>query len=155
MNAAKAQAWSGLSTCCSEWSDEMCANEALLRDDAIRQFIVDGILTIPSGLAKEFHEDMVEALEQSNREAANPRSNIIGAVPRLSAVTEAPAVRGALVSLLGNKVRMHPYTVSHSNPLGTWGQLWHQDSAFDRPSEPWGLALSIIRPPSPQRWAQL
>ena len=113
----------------------------LLDDEAVRRFVIEGVMVIPSGLPAHFHARMVKALDETNRATTNPRSRILDAVPDLHIVNQAPPVRGALVSLLGKNARMHPYTVSHCNPPGTPGELWHQDSAFDRPSEPWRLTL--------------
>lgn len=113
----------------------------LLDDEAMQDFIVSGIMLVPSSLPKEFHDRIVARLDEANQGQPNPRSGIVDAVPELREVYTDPVVQGALHSLLGSDMRMHYYTSSHCNPPGAGGQLWHRDSAHDRPEFPWRLTV--------------
>lgn len=105
----------------------------LLNDEAMQNFIVSGMLIVKSTLSPDFHEDITEQLNVANQGQPNPRSGIVDVVPALRGVYECPSVKGALCSILGHDMRMHYYTLSHCNPPGFPGQLWHQGSAYDRP----------------------
>ena len=53
---------------------------------------------------------------------------ILDAVPELHQIYNDPAVRGALISLLGENYRMNSHRHCHMNKPGTRSQDWHQDS---------------------------
>lgn len=113
----------------------------LLDDEALMSFVVNGYLVVNSGLPAQFHEQVVAELDDANRGQPNPRSGIVEAVPRLRDVYDSPTVRGALISILGPEVELHPYTLSHCNPPGYPGQMWHCGSAYDYPRELWRVQM--------------
>ena len=119
----------------------MASQGVLLDDDAMRQFVVSGAMILKSSRPPEFHEELAVQLEKANRDHPNPRSGIVEAVPALRDVYDDPPIKGALQSILGADMRMHPYTLSHCNPPGFPAQLWHQGSAYNRPRHIWRLMV--------------
>ena len=57
----------------------------------------------------------------------NPGDDILPQVPEIQQVFEAPAVRGALTSLLGPDYAIHPHRHCHDLGPGGGGQHWHKD----------------------------
>ena len=119
----------------------MNINNYLLNTDQMMKFVIYGFITIKTDLDSVFHEHITKQLDIVNKNQPNPRSGIIDAVPDLHKVYECPPVKGALHSILGHDMKMHYYTLSHCNPPGFPGQLWHQGSAKNRPNTIWRLMV--------------
>ena len=95
----------------------------LLSDAAVRQFIVDGYVQVQTDLPESVHRTIFEktdAIFSKIRSpdvewAYNPLNNVLPVVPELQQIMDAPAVRGALTSLLGRNYVMLPHRHCHPN----------------------------------------
>ena len=83
-----------------------------LTDAQMRDFIVNGHLTIKTDLPRSFHETIYRKTQELTEKEGNLGNNILPRVPELQAVFEEPAVRGAFTSILGENYAMH----SHRHP---------------------------------------
>lgn len=101
----------------------------LLTDDEVISFIIRGYHVVTPDFPSGFNEAIYAELEQLTD---NPGDAILDRVPKLYQVYDHPQVRGALVSLLGQDVRMNGHRHCHVNPLGTRSQAWHQDGTNQR-----------------------
>lgn len=73
-----------------------------------RQFLVDGVLTIPvTELPQAFHDELHAQAEAMWEKGASPGNNIYPQLGMLRDVLEGPTVAGALTSLLGPGFAMH------------------------------------------------
>lgn len=115
----------------------MSEKRYLLDDEAMKQFIVKGYVLVETDFPAEFHEGVYRRIEEVFRTEGNPGNAIYERVPDLAKVYEHPAVRGALVSLLGPDMLMHPHRHCHANPPGSKGQKWHQDDVNRRHHQIW------------------
>jgi hypothetical protein len=104
----------------------------LLDDDAVKQFIVQGYLLVETRFPAEFHEAVCGQIEEIFRTEGNPGNAILERVPALAQVYDDAAVKGALVSLLGPEMVMHPHRHCHTIPPHAGGQRWHQDDVNHR-----------------------
>jgi Phytanoyl-CoA dioxygenase (PhyH) len=101
----------------------------LLTDEEVISFIIHGYHLVEADLPPGFNEAVVAELEKLTE---NPGDAILDRVPRLHQVYDHPKVRGALISLLGEDVRMNGHRHCHVNPSGTRSQSWHQDGTNQR-----------------------
>ena len=101
----------------------------LLTDDEIITFIIRGYHIVEADFPDGFSESIYEELDQIEE---NPGDAILDRVPKLFQVYEHPKVHGALVSLLGDDVRMSGHRHCHVNRPGTRSQSWHQDGVNQR-----------------------
>ena len=101
----------------------MRANEYLLSDEQIRDFVINGYLQVQTHLDDAVHHTI---FEQTNRllgqptgratgSPDNPQNNILPLVGELWKVLEAPQVVGALTSILGDGYVMLPHRHCHTN----------------------------------------
>ena len=103
-------------------------NRTCLLDDAVmRRFIVDGYLQVQADLAAGFHARIREQIDAVLARKGNPGDDILPHVPEIQRVFDAPAVRGALTSLLGPDYAIHPHRHCHDHGPGGSGQHWHKD----------------------------
>lgn len=106
----------------------------LLDDDEMKQFITQGYLLVETDFTPEFHAEVRARLAEVLR-GGNPGNEILEQVPQLQLVYDHPAVRGALVSVLGPDMHMHAHRHCHASPPGVPGQRWHQDDVNRRHHE--------------------
>ena len=99
-----------------------------LTDEQMRDFIVNGYLTVKADLPRSFHETIYRKTEEFTAKEGNLGNNILPRVPELQAVFEEPAVRGALTSILGQNYVMHSHRHPHQNHPHSDGQGFHKDS---------------------------
>ena len=99
-----------------------------LTDAQMREFIVNGHLTIKAGLPRSFHETIYRKTQELTEKEGNLGNNILPRVPELQAVFEEPAVRGAFTSILGENYAMHSHRHPHQNRPHSDGQGFHKDS---------------------------
>lgn len=97
----------------------------LLSDDEVVTFIIRGYHVVQTDFPCEFHQHIYDKISRLD---ANPGDGILDAVPELHDVYNHPAVRGALISVLGQNYRMNSHRHCHMNRPGTRSQDWHQDS---------------------------
>lgn len=102
------------------------APDRRLSDAQVMRFVNHGYLLLEPDLPAELHARIGAACDALA--GRNPGNGIYEAVPELQQVYEHPVVRGALVSLLGDGMRMHPHRHLHTTPAGqSRSQTWHQD----------------------------
>ena len=117
-----------------------------LTDTQMRDFIVNGHLTIQTDLPRSFHETIYRKTQELTAKEGNLGNNILPRVPELQAVFEEPVVRGALTSILGENYVMHSHRHPHQNRPHSDGQGFHKDSYWGyqkvRHHRPrWAMAL--------------
>ncbi len=103
-------------------------NSGKLTDTQMRDFIVNGHLTIRTDLPRSFHETIYRKTQEYTAKEGNLGNNILPRVPELQAVFEDPAVRGAFTSILGENYAMHSHRHPHQNRPHSDGQGFHKDS---------------------------
>jgi HEAT repeat protein len=79
-----------------------------LDDELMRRFICDGVLVIDSGMDDALHETIRVKGESVNRSFPDIGGNILPAVSELQQVLDAPPIKGALQSILGEDYMLHP-----------------------------------------------
>ena len=99
-----------------------------LTDAQMRDFIVNGYLTIKTELPRSVHETIYRKTQEYTENEGNLGNNILPRVPELQAVFEDPAVRGAFTSILGENYVMHSHRHPHQNRPHSDGQGFHKDS---------------------------
>ncbi len=99
-----------------------------LTDAQLREFIVNGHLTVQTDLPRSFHETIYRKTQELTEKEGNLGNNILPRVPELQAVFEDPAVRGAFTSILGENYAMHSHRHPHRNNPHSDGQGFHKDS---------------------------
>ena len=92
----------------------------LLSDEQVQRYIADGYIIVDSNLAPSFHIGVTKRVAYAlEYELPHPGDNIVPRVPALDELCEAPAVRGALMSLMGSQFALAPHRFPHNNePLG-------------------------------------
>ena len=89
-----------------------------LDDEQVRRFICDGVVVLDSGVAPEVHQRIYDRIQWSNTHEFNMGNNVLPRVAELQQILDAPAVRGALQSVLGDGYLLHPHRFMHaSEPL--------------------------------------
>ena len=101
--------------------------ENLLTDAQMREFIVNGFVTVNTDLPTAFHEDVFQRTAAVFDKEGNPGNNLLPRIPEIQRVFEDANVKGALTSLLGPDYYMQPHRHPHYNPPGSGGQNMHQD----------------------------
>ncbi len=99
-----------------------------LTDAQMRDFIVNGHITVKTDLPRSFHETIYRKTQELTEKEGNLGNNILPRVPELQAVFEEPAVRGAFTSILGENYAMHSHRHPHQNRPHSDGQGFHKDS---------------------------
>lgn len=99
-----------------------------LTDAQMRDFIVNGYLTIKTELPRSVHETIYRKTQEYTAKEGNLGNNILPRVPELQAVFEDPTVRGAFTSILGENYVMHSHRHPHQNQPHSDGQGFHKDS---------------------------
>ena len=99
----------------------MIDNQNLLNDEQMRHFIVNGYVKVQTDLPTQLHKrifDKTNAIFERCRSFErryNPLNNILPMVHELQEVLDAPQVRGALSSILGDDYVLHPHRHCHPN----------------------------------------
>ena len=106
----------------------MQAHSDLFDDQQIRDFIVNGYVTVKTDLPRSVHETIYRKTQETTAKEGNLGNNILPRVPELQAVFEDSAVRGAFTSILGKNYVMHSHRHPHNNAPHSGGQGFHKDS---------------------------
>ena len=106
----------------------LMSEHSKLTDAQMRDFIVNGHLTVQTDLPRSFHETIYRKTQEYTEKEGNLGNNILPRVPELQAVFEDPAVRGAFTSILGENYAMHSHRHPHRNNPHSDGQGFHKDS---------------------------
>ena len=99
----------------------------LLSDAQMRDFIVNGFVTVTTELPAQFHDAVYEKTVDVFDKEGNPGNNLLPRIPDIQQIFDDPNVSGALTSLLGEDYYMQPHRHPHYNPPGSKGQGMHQD----------------------------
>ncbi len=100
----------------------------LFSDEQMRDFIVNGHVTVKTDLPRSVHETIYRKTQETTESEGNLGNNILPRVPELQAVFEDPVVRGAFSSILGENYVMHSHRHPHRNAPHSGGQGFHKDS---------------------------
>ena len=90
-------------------------NGIKLTDEQVRRFICDGVILLDSSLPPEFHQDIFEKMEWSNRQEFNMGNNVLPRIAELQQLLDDPVVHGAVQSVLGDDYMLHPHRYMHAN----------------------------------------
>ena len=93
----------------------MKPNGIKLTDEQVRRFICDGVILLHSSLPPEFHQDIFEKMEWSNRQEFNMGNNVLPRIAELQQLLDDPVVHGAVQSVLGDDYMLHPHRYMHAN----------------------------------------
>ena len=108
----------------------------LLTDEQYSQYLTDGFVVVqPQSLDNAFHDHLYRSAQQIYASVEESRSktahlDIIGdslraRIPEIDRLFEDPAVRGALLSILGESYVIHPHNFVHKS--SGVDQVFHQD----------------------------
>ena len=86
-----------------------------LNDEQVRRFICDGVLVLDSGLEPEVHRDIYDKIRWNNTHEFNMGNNVLPRIAELQQVLDAPAIHGALQSILGDDYMLHPHRFMHAS----------------------------------------
>ena len=100
----------------------------LFNDEQMRDFIVNGYVTVKTDLPRSVHETIYRKTQEYTEKEGNLGNNILPRVPELQAVFDDSAVRGAFTSILGKNYVMHSHRHPHRNGPHSGGQGFHKDS---------------------------
>lgn len=106
----------------------MMQESNLFSDEQMRDFIVNGYVTVKTDLPRSVHETIYRKTQETTEKEGNLGNNILPRVPELQAVFEDPVVRGAFSSILGKNYVMHSHRHPHRNAPHSGGQGFHKDS---------------------------
>ena len=98
-----------------------------LTDTQMASFITRGYITVTPDLSPDFHANVFAQFEQVFEKEGNPGNNLLPRLPSVRQIFDAPIVRGALQSLLGDDYYLQPHRHPHHNPAKSTGQTMHQD----------------------------
>lgn len=104
----------------------------LLSDVEMARFLVNGYHLVEPDLPRGLNERVTERLEGLT---SNPGDAITESVPELWQVLEHPAVRGALISLLGEDYTVNAHRHWHCKLPGSGFMQWHQDGTNNRATQ--------------------
>lgn len=124
----------------------------LLTDEQMQEFITKGFVVLKTDFSAEFHEKLMEKLNDVYEEEGNPGNNLLPRVPELQKVFNHPAVDGALQSVIGQNYLMHTHRHGHFNAVPHPGG-WHKDSYWGysrmRNHHPWWAMIMYFPQDTP------
>ena len=100
----------------------------LLTDAQVREFIVNGVLTLPvADVAQDVHDRIHAEAERLFDKNISLGNDIYPGLAGLDVVMESATVDGALTSLLGRDYALHPHRAFH-NSTTQGEQTFHKDT---------------------------
>ena len=105
------------------------SSEQLLDDVEVANFVANGYRILEPELPAGLNETIALKLDELEQ---NPGDGITEAVPELWQVIEHPAVKGAMISLLGTEYEVMSHRHWHCRQPHTGHMQWHQDSTNRR-----------------------
>ncbi len=99
-----------------------------LTDEQMRDFIINGYITLKTDFPPSFHEAIFQHLEAMFEHTGNLGNNVLPLIPEIQQIFDHPIVDGAMQGVLGENYMMHPHRYCHFNPQGSGGQGFHKDS---------------------------
>jgi HEAT repeat protein len=125
----------------------------LLTDEQMKRFITDGFLLLQTDFPQQFHDNIIEKLNEVYANEGNPGNNILPRIPEIQKIFEHPTIKGALTSVLGPDYLMHPHRHGHFNKSAKPGG-WHKDSYWGyqkvRNHRPWWAMIFYFPQDTPQ-----
>ncbi len=119
----------------------MYADQNLLTDEQMRQFIAHGYLILKTDFPPGFHDALNARIDEVMDSEGNPGNNFLPRIPEAQEVFQHPVIRGGLTSILGTDYIMHPHRHCHYTYPGRKVQSWHKDSYWGyqkvRNHHPW------------------
>lgn len=100
----------------------------LLNDDQMRDFVVNGYVTLQTDFPTEFHDKIYQQAMTIFEKEGNPNNDIYPKIPQVADVFGHASVDGVLTSILGPGYVMHPHRHCHLTPPGKKPQDNHKDS---------------------------
>ena len=97
-------------------------------DQEMRDFIINGYVTIKTDFPPSFHENIRQHLDTMFEETGNLGNNVLPLIPEIQEVFDYPRVHGAMQGVLGENYVMHSHRYCHFNQQGSEGQNFHKDS---------------------------
>ncbi|MDA1298551.1 MAG: HEAT repeat domain-containing protein [Proteobacteria bacterium] len=126
----------------------------LSKEELLRGFVEDGVVTMPSSLEEDTHTSLYESTKRlfgSMRDGFNPHNNVLPMLPKLWDVLDDPHLQAALSTILGDNYLIHPHRHPHITPstpdrtAPAMMQHFHKDGHAVKPRprhrEPWWLIL--------------
>jgi hypothetical protein len=128
----------------------------LLTDAQIREFLVEGCITLQPSLPASFHRAIYDELDRivpadhveipGKGKKNNPGNNVLPLIPALGDLLEDPVVKGALVSLVGAGHMIEPHRALHNARRVDGEQVLHKDSYMGfkrhvRSHRPWTVLI--------------
>ena len=101
---------------------------ALLNDEQMWQYVVNGFVMVNTDLPADFHETIYRQTEGVFENEGNPGNNILPRVPEIQTIFDQPEVCGAFSSILGPDYTMHIHRHPHINKPHSKHGGWHKDS---------------------------
>ncbi|NOU94289.1 phytanoyl-CoA dioxygenase [Paenibacillus sp. LMG 31456] len=124
----------------------------LLNDEQMRKFVAEGFLILKTDFSNEFHQKLMEQLNQVYEQEGNPGNNLLPRIRDLQKVFDNPIITGALTSVLGPNYLMHTHRHGHFNASPTAGG-WHKDSYWGykkmRNHHPWWAMIMYFPQDTP------
>ena len=99
-----------------------------LTDKQMREFIINGYITVKTDLPASFHENICHHLDAMFEHTGNLGNNVLPLIPEIQQIFDHPIVDGAMQGVLGSSYVMHPHRYCHFNPEGSGGQGFHKDT---------------------------
>lgn len=130
----------------------MNSKPQLLTDEQMRKFIAEGFLILKTDLSKEFHQRLLEQLNEVYQDEGNPGNNLLPRIREVQKVFEHPVITGALTSVLGPDYMLHAHRHGHYNNSPQPGG-WHKDSYWGyrrmRNHHPWWAMIMYFPQDTP------
>ncbi|MCZ6633377.1 MAG: HEAT repeat domain-containing protein [bacterium] len=105
----------------------MSDNTHLLTDEQMKDFIVNGYISVHTNLPSSVHKNIYKQTETVFEKEGNPGNNLLPRIPVIQEIFDSPPVQGALRSILGEEPYLQPHRHCHYNSPGSKGQKMHQD----------------------------
>ncbi|MCR8630488.1 HEAT repeat domain-containing protein [Paenibacillus radicis (ex Xue et al. 2023)] len=124
----------------------------LLNDEQMRKFVTEGFLILKTDFSEQFHQKLMEQLNQVYEQEGNPGNNLLPRIRDLQKVFDNPIITGALTSVLGPNYLMHTHRHGHFNASPKAGG-WHKDSYWGykkmRNHHPWWAMIMYFPQDTP------
>ncbi|RAV23186.1 phytanoyl-CoA dioxygenase [Paenibacillus contaminans] len=123
----------------------MTADKILLTDDQMADFIANGYLKLNTDFSAEFHQTVMQKLNEVYKDEGNPGNNLLPRIPEIGRFFEHPVVSGALTSILGPDYIMSAHRHGHLTKSGAGQVGWHKDNYWlnekIRNHHPWSVII--------------
>lgn len=123
----------------------MIDSKYLLNDDQMAQFIAHGYLQLQTDFSRQFHQSVLQKMNEVYAAEGNPGNNLVPRIPEIQQFFDHPTVKGALTSILGPDYIMHAHRHGHYNRPGTSDGGWHKDNYWGnektRNHVPWSAMI--------------